>query len=266
MDEPPRRDRARLHRPGLAATSSASSAPTANPGELIWEAVAYGAPRAEFGWGHAIASLTDCLAMVDHYDDDDRALPIVQAIAGVAETERGRPVRPLPDPLAMLPARATCRVPPARRGRTPRHRPGRRCGAPSTTVLTADELRPWFTDVVADHLLSYGHGAIYTPEGVPAPRPDRVGPRRHRAAVPRADDRVRHPRGQVAVHEAVPSRDGATRSGCRWPSGRTTPTRPGSTTAALLAALLGEDRTEAALAAGAAIAAGAIARRGARRR
>ena len=49
----------------------------ANPGELIWEAVAYGAPRAEFGWGHAIASLTDCLAMVDHYDDDQRALPIV---------------------------------------------------------------------------------------------------------------------------------------------------------------------------------------------
>jgi len=28
-----------------------------NPGELIWEAVAYGAPRAEFGWGHSIASL-----------------------------------------------------------------------------------------------------------------------------------------------------------------------------------------------------------------
>ena len=54
----------------------------ANPGELVWEAVAYGAPRAEFGWGHAIASATDCLAMVDRYDGDERALPIVQAIAG----------------------------------------------------------------------------------------------------------------------------------------------------------------------------------------
>ena len=43
-----------------------------------------GAAR-QFGWGHAIASLTDCLSMVDQYDDDDRALPIVQAIAGVAE-------------------------------------------------------------------------------------------------------------------------------------------------------------------------------------
>ncbi|MGH9270751.1 MAG: Rieske (2Fe-2S) protein, partial [Ilumatobacteraceae bacterium] len=39
-----------------------------NPGELIWEAVAYGAPRADFGWGHSIASATDCLAMVDLYD------------------------------------------------------------------------------------------------------------------------------------------------------------------------------------------------------
>ena len=27
---------------------------------------------------------------------------------------------------------------------------------------SADELRPWFTGVVSDHLLSYGHGAIYS--------------------------------------------------------------------------------------------------------
>ena len=43
----------------------------ANPGELIWEAVAYGAPRAEFGWGHSIASLTDCLTMTDDYAGDE---------------------------------------------------------------------------------------------------------------------------------------------------------------------------------------------------
>ena len=69
-----------------------------NPGEMIWEAVAHGAPRAEFGWGHSIASATDCLAMVDFYDGDQRALPIVQGIAGIAESERDRPVNPLPDP------------------------------------------------------------------------------------------------------------------------------------------------------------------------
>ena len=69
----------------------------ANPGELIWEAIAYGAPRAEFGWGHSIASATDCLSMVDLYDGDQRALPIVQGIMGIAETERQRPINVLPD-------------------------------------------------------------------------------------------------------------------------------------------------------------------------
>ena len=70
----------------------------ANPGELIWEAIAHGAPRGEFGWGHSVASATDCLSMVDLYDGDQRALPIVQGIMGIAEIERDRPVNALPDP------------------------------------------------------------------------------------------------------------------------------------------------------------------------
>ena len=133
----------------------------ANPGEMVWEAVAHGAPRADFGWGHSIASATDCLAMVDLYDGDQRALPIVQGIAGIAETERDRPVNPLPDPLRGLPpdpAAEFRRLVEAERLE------------PAQAVLrgaihagwTADELRPWFTGVVSDHLLSYGHGAIYT--------------------------------------------------------------------------------------------------------
>jgi nitrite reductase/ring-hydroxylating ferredoxin subunit len=48
-----------------------------NPGELVWEAIAWGAPRAEFGWGHAVASATDCLTALDLFEGDDRALPIV---------------------------------------------------------------------------------------------------------------------------------------------------------------------------------------------
>ncbi|MGI9053513.1 MAG: Rieske (2Fe-2S) protein [Ilumatobacteraceae bacterium] len=132
----------------------------ANPGELVWEAVAYGAPRADFGWGHSIASATDCLAMVDLYEGDQRALPIVQGIAGVAEVERDRPVNELPDPSADLgsdPA-ATFRqlveveelVSAQALVRGAIH-----------AGWTADDLRPWFTAVVSDHLLSYGHGAIY---------------------------------------------------------------------------------------------------------
>ena len=132
----------------------------ANPGELVWEAVQHGAPRADFGWGHSIASATDCLAMVDLYEGDQRALPIVQAIAGTAETERDRPVNPLPDPIRRMPADPLAGF---------RH-------AVETEQLdvaqalvrgaihngySEHELRPWFTAVVSDHLLSYGHGAIY---------------------------------------------------------------------------------------------------------
>ncbi|MDQ3469895.1 MAG: Rieske 2Fe-2S domain-containing protein [Actinomycetota bacterium] len=132
----------------------------ADPGELVWAAVAHGAPRGEFGWGHSIASATDCLAMVDLYEGDQRALPLVQGIAGIAETERDRPVNQLPPPATSLgrdPASAfrrlvdTEQLSPAQ---------GLLRGAIHAGA-GADELRPWFTAVVSDHLLGYGHGAIY---------------------------------------------------------------------------------------------------------
>ncbi len=133
----------------------------ADPGELVWEAVAHGAPRAEFGWGHSIASATDCLAMVDLFDGDQRALPIVQGIAGIAEVERDRPVNRLPvpnDDLGPTPAAMFRRLVEAEQLE------------PAQAMVrgaihagwTADELQPWFTAVVSDHLLSYGHGAIYS--------------------------------------------------------------------------------------------------------
>ena len=133
----------------------------ANPGELVWEAVAHGAPRAEFGWGHSVASATDCLGMVDLYDGDQRALPIVQGIVGIAEVERDRPVNVLPEPATDLgadPASTFRRLVEAEQ-----------LGPAQALVRgaihagwDADALRPWFTAVVSDHLLSYGHGAIYT--------------------------------------------------------------------------------------------------------
>jgi hypothetical protein len=134
---------------------------SANPGELIWEAVAYGAPRAEFGWGHAIASATDCLSMLHLYDGDQRALPIVQGIAGIAEEERGRPVNPLPRPAAIV-------VPePAADFR--RFVEAEQVEAAQAVLLgaieagwDADRIRPWFTGIVSDHHLSYGHAAIYS--------------------------------------------------------------------------------------------------------
>jgi nitrite reductase/ring-hydroxylating ferredoxin subunit len=131
-----------------------------NPGELVWEAVAHGAPRAEFGWGHSIASATDCLAMVDLYEGDQRALPIVQAIAGIAETERDRPVNPLPDPVDRLPNDPLAEFRQAVETEQLEQAQALVRGA-IHAGHTAPDLRPWFTAVASDHLLSYGHGAIY---------------------------------------------------------------------------------------------------------
>lgn len=226
-----------------------------NPGELIWEAVAFGAPRAEFGWGHSIASLTDCLSMVDGYSGDDRALPIVQAIAGVAETERGRPVQPLPDPVASVPDNARAEF--------------RRCVEgehlePAQALLrgaigagqSADEIRPWFTDVVSDHLLSYGHGAIYAQKAFQLL--ERIGWDRADTVLPylvptitygTREDKLPY---MTLFHRGVAQLDLAQLAGAAddhdgsWADdGR------------LMTALLGSDRMEAALAAGASIRAGA---------
>jgi nitrite reductase/ring-hydroxylating ferredoxin subunit len=133
---------------------------SANPGELVWEAVAWGAPRAEFGWGHAIASATDCLSALDLFDGDDRALPIVQAIAGITETERDRPVNQLPDPQSSLPANAAAEF----RARVEAEQTTEAQALVLAAIeagLGAEDLRPWFSSVVSDHHLSYGHGAIY---------------------------------------------------------------------------------------------------------
>lgn len=133
----------------------------ANPGEMIWEAVAHGAPRAEFGWGHSVAAATDCLAMVDLFDGDQRALPIVQGIVGIAETERHRPVNTLPDPLSKLGPDAADVF--RRLVETEQLEPAQALLRGAIHAgLGPDELRPWLTGVVSDHLLSYGHGAIYT--------------------------------------------------------------------------------------------------------
>lgn len=231
----------------------------ADPGELIWEAVAYGAPRAEFGWGHSIASLTDCLAMVDHYDDDERALPIVQAIAGVAETERGRPVRPLPDPVDT----PLDTVPDDARSAFRRAVESERLEDAQALVrgaihagADADDLRPWFTDVVSDHFLSYGHGAIYAQKAFQLL--DRIGWDRADTVLPHLVPTIVYGTREDTLpymklfHRGVDRLDlpalvaAASESDPAWEDdGR------------LLAALLGQDRTEAALAAGAALADGA---------
>jgi nitrite reductase/ring-hydroxylating ferredoxin subunit len=134
----------------------------ADPGELIRLAVGHGAPRGEWGWGHSIAVAADCLALADEREGDERALPIVTAIAGIAEEAFNEPVQPLPQPQAVGDHGATVAA-----FRRSVEREELVCA--QSIVLGAIEsgwepkkVRSLFIDAVGAHHLSYGHGAIYT--------------------------------------------------------------------------------------------------------
>lgn len=227
----------------------------ADPGELIWQAVAHGAPRNEFGWGHSIASLTDCLGMVDRYGDDDRALPIVQALAGVSETARYRPERRLPDPVDDLPAD------PRRAFRS--HVEAERLEAAQALLrgaihdgCDADDVQRWFTDVASDHLLSYGHGAIYVHKAFQLL--DRIGWDRADTVLPHLVPTIVHATREDTLPYMKLFHRGLDQLDLRsLAEAATEPDESWVDEGRLHDALLGDDRTEAALAAGAAMAAGA---------
>ena len=58
--------------------------------------VARSQPREEYGVGHGLAMATDCLTLAGLYDGDERTLPVVQALAGLAEPTRSRDEWTLP--------------------------------------------------------------------------------------------------------------------------------------------------------------------------
>ena len=101
----------------------------------------------------------------------------MQAIAGIAEEERGRPVNPLPRPAAIAfatQAAIAFATQAAELGTDPatdfRGYVEAEQIEPAQSVLLgaieagwdADGIRPWFAGIVSDHHLSYGHAAIYS--------------------------------------------------------------------------------------------------------
>lgn len=137
----------------------------ADPAELVWEGVAFGAAREEFGWGHALAVAADALELLATGDlsGDEQAFPIVNALAGLAEVERRRPVRAQPEPARSLPPRAERAA--AFRRLVETEDP---VGAEALVLAalesgaTAAEVCPWLVGAASDHHLSFGHWAIYT--------------------------------------------------------------------------------------------------------
>jgi nitrite reductase/ring-hydroxylating ferredoxin subunit len=130
-----------------------------NPAELVWEGIAWGAPRGEFGWGHSLAMAADCLRLTGSFDDDQRAFPIVQALAGIAEVDHLRPPRPQPPAVRTLPLNPRSMFRALVEAQDLDGAEALMLGAIELGV-TVDDVRAWCIDVVCDHHLSFGHGAI----------------------------------------------------------------------------------------------------------
>jgi nitrite reductase/ring-hydroxylating ferredoxin subunit len=67
--------------------------------DVVREGVRYAAPRAEYGWDHSLATLTDCLRMSRYFSESLRALPVIQGLTVAAEDQVRRPARHRPDPV-----------------------------------------------------------------------------------------------------------------------------------------------------------------------
>lgn len=126
----------------------------ADPVDIVWEGLRIGAPKADYGVGHEMASAADCLASVELYDDLERTLPLTQALAGISETCRDRPRYEAAAPDATIDF-VTAVEAEDRDGAVAALRAALNDGVDPQVVLG------WFVESVAAHHLSYGHGAIY---------------------------------------------------------------------------------------------------------
>jgi nitrite reductase/ring-hydroxylating ferredoxin subunit len=133
------------------------------PADLVLEGVRFAGAYAEFGWHHGLAVAADAVELLATGDliGDERAFPIVTALAGIAESDVRRLPRWRPLSADGLPANPEA----AFRSLIERED----AAGAEALVLAAldagtapDELRPWFVGAVSDHHLSFGHEAIYT--------------------------------------------------------------------------------------------------------
>ncbi|MEL6890710.1 MAG: Rieske 2Fe-2S domain-containing protein [Actinomycetota bacterium] len=134
-----------------------------DPYEIAAVGVRHGAARAEYGWGHSIAALSDCLAMLDLFDGEQRAVPLVQGLSFTAETERGRPEQPLADAAPFADATRAAFLDAVEYEDLPRAQALIRAA-----IARGDDpssVHDWFIGAISAHHLSYGHGAIYVQKG-----------------------------------------------------------------------------------------------------
>jgi nitrite reductase/ring-hydroxylating ferredoxin subunit len=133
--------------------------------ELVREGVRYGAPRAEYGWNHSLATLTDCLAIAAAFEGSLKALPVIQGLSVVSHTEVRRPARPRPDPVDPVTAYGSVRDGLAAFPGLVDAERGEDAEALLLGLLDAGAesavIRHAFLTAITDHFLGYGHPMIY---------------------------------------------------------------------------------------------------------
>lgn len=133
--------------------------------DVVREGVRYAAPRAEHGWDHSLATLTDCLRMSLFFEESLRALPVIQGLAVAAENQVRRPPRARPDPVDPVAAYGSVEdalnaypvlVDEERAGEAEALLRGLIAAGVSPPVL-----RHMLLTAVTDHFLAYGHSMIF---------------------------------------------------------------------------------------------------------
>lgn len=133
--------------------------------EIVSEGVVYGAPRMEYGWNHSLATLTDCLNLATMFEGELQALPVIQGMSVLSQTEVRRPHRPRPaaiDPVEVYGSADTAldAYPTLVDDEDHQAAEALMRGLIATGVAPT-RIRHAILTAITDHFLGYGHPMIY---------------------------------------------------------------------------------------------------------
>jgi nitrite reductase/ring-hydroxylating ferredoxin subunit len=129
------------------------------PAEVMRQGALHNAEREEFGWGHALAVIADCVSLSEYYDEADGAIPVVRALWSASEPVRHYRLRPHAEPVqADLEGEAEFR-----RRIEVEDVDGAEAWLRGAIDggLASRELSRWLVNAASDHFLGFGHQAIY---------------------------------------------------------------------------------------------------------
>lgn len=133
--------------------------------EVVKEGVNFGAPRMEYGWNHSLATLTDCLNLASLFEGELQALPVVQGMSVISQTEVRRPFRPRPeaiDPVEVYGSLEDALAAyPALVDDEQKDEAEALIRGLIATSVSPDRIRHALLSAITDHFLGYGHPMIY---------------------------------------------------------------------------------------------------------